>query len=121
MHQADDYKPLVIGYHNGAAVHLSDVADVTNGAQNIRTGGYLDGVPSITVMIFRQPGANIIETNDRIKAALPSVQASIPQGINTTVVLDRTTTSRASVSDVERSLIGSVILVVLVVFVFLRN
>jgi multidrug efflux pump len=121
MHQADDYKPLVIGYHNGAAVHLSDVADVTNGAQNIRTGGYLDGVPSITVMIFRQPGANIIETNDRIKAALPSVQASIPQGINTTVVLDRTTTIRASVSDVERSLIGSVILVVLVVFVFLRN
>ena len=121
MHQADEYKPLVIGYHNGAAVHLSDVADVSNGAQNIRTGGYLDGVPSITVMIFRQPGANIIETNDRIKAELPSVQASIPQGIKTTVVLDRTTTIRASVNDVERSLIGSVILVVLVVFVFLRN
>jgi multidrug efflux pump len=121
MHQADDYKPLVIGYHNGAAVHLSDVADVTNGAQNIRTGGYLDGVPSITVMIFRQPGANIIETNDRIKAELPSVEASIPQGIKVTVVLDRTTTIRASVSDVERSLIGSVILVILVVFVFLRN
>jgi multidrug efflux pump len=121
MHQADDYKPLVIGYHNGAAVHLSDVADVSNGAQNIRTAGYLDGVPSITVFVFRQPGANIIETNDRIKAALPSVQASIPQGINMTVVLDRTTTIRASVSDVERSLIGSVILVVLVVFVFLRN
>jgi multidrug efflux pump len=121
MRQADDYKPLVIGYHNGAAVHLSDVADVYNGAQNIRTGGYLDGVPSITVMIFRQPGANIIETNDRIKAELPSVEASIPQGIKTTVVLDRTTTIRASVGDVERSLIGSVILVVLVVFMFLRN
>ena len=121
MHQADDYKPLVIGYSNGSAVHLSDVADVYNGAQNIRTSGYLDGTPSITVIIFRQPGANIIETNDRIKEALPSVQASIPQGIKTTVVLDRTTTIRASVSDVERSLIGSVILVVLVVFVFLRS
>jgi multidrug efflux pump len=121
MHQADDYKPIVIGYHNGAAVHLSDVADVSNGAQNIRAAGYLDGVPSITVIIFRQPGANIIETNDRIKAELPSVQASIPQGIKVTLVLDRTTTIRASVNDVERSLIGSVILVVLVVFVFLRN
>ena len=121
MHVADDYKPLVIGYHNGAAVHLSDVADVSNGAQNIRTAGYLDGVPSITVQIFRQPGANIIETNDRIKAELPSVEASIPQGIKVTVVLDRTTTIRASVNDVERSLIGSVILVVLVVFMFLRS
>jgi multidrug efflux pump len=121
MHQADDYKPLVIGYHNGAAVHLSDVADVSNGAQNIRASGYTDGVPSITVVIFRQPGANIIETVDRIKAELPSVEASIPQGITITTVLDRTTTIRASVNDVERSLIGSVILVVLVVFVFLRN
>ena len=121
MHQADDYKPLVIGYNKGAAVHLSDVADVSNGAQNIRAAGYLDGVPSITVIIFRQPGANIIETNDRIKAELPSIQASIPQGIKVTLVLDRTTTIRASVSDVERSLIGSVILVILVVFVFLRN
>ena len=121
MHQAEDYKPIVIGYHNGAAVHLSDVADVSNGAQNIRAAGYLDGVPSITVIIFRQPGANIIETNDRIKAELPSIQASIPQGIKVTLVLDRTTTIRASVNDVEVSLIGSVILVVLVVFVFLRN
>jgi len=100
---------------------LSDVSDVSNGAQNIRTAGYLDGVPSVTVMIFRQPGANIIETNDRIKAELPSIEASIPQGIKITLVLDRTTTIRASVNDVERSLIGSVILVVLVVFCFLRN
>lgn len=121
MHQADQYKPIVIGYNKGAAVHLSDVADVANGAQNIRTGGYLDGVPSITVIVFRQPGANIIETVDRIKAELPSVQASIPQGINITVVLDRTTTIRASVSDVEKTLMGSVALVILVVFVFLRN
>ena len=100
MHQADDYKALVIGYHNGQAVHLSDVADVYNGAQDLRQAGYLDGIPSVTVMIFRQPGANIIETNDRIKAELPSIEASIPQGIKITLVLDRTTTIRASVSDV---------------------
>ncbi len=121
MRRAGDYRPLVIGYHNGAAVRLADVADVYNGAQNIRTAGYLDGVPSVTLMVFRQPGANIIATVDRIKAELPSVAASIPQGIKITQVLDRTTTIRASVSDVERSLIGSVILVVLVVFFFLRN
>ncbi|MGA2046275.1 MAG: efflux RND transporter permease subunit [Terracidiphilus sp.] len=121
MHLADDYKPLVIGYHNGQAVRLSDVADVENGAQNIRASGYMDGIPSITVIIFRQPGANIIETNDRIEAELPSVEASIPQGIKTTIVLDRTTTIRASVNDVERSLVLSVVLVVLVVFMFLRS
>jgi multidrug efflux pump len=121
MHQADDYKPLVIGYNNGAAVRLSDVADVSNGAQNVRAAGYLDGIPSITLIVFRQPGANIIETNDRIQAELPSIQASIPQGIHITMVLDRTTTIRASVNDVEASLIGSVVLVVLVVFMFLRN
>jgi multidrug efflux pump len=121
MHEADQYKPLIIGYNNGAAVRLSDVADVSNGAQNIRAAGYLDGVPSILVIIYRQPGANIIETVDRITAEMPSIQASIPQGIKTTIVLDRTTTIRASVNDVERTLIGSVILVILVVFIFLRN
>ena len=121
MHQADQYKPLVIGYHKGAAVHLADVADVSNGAQNIRAAGYLDGVPSITVIIFRQPGANIIDTVDRIKDEIPSIQASIPQGIKTTVVLDRTTTIRASVKDVERTLVTSVLLVIFVVFIFLRN
>jgi multidrug efflux pump len=121
MHRADQYKPLIIGYSKGAAVRLSDVADVSNGAQNIRTAGYLDGVPSITVIVFRQPGANIIDTVDRIQAELPSIQASIPQGINTTIVLDRTTTIRASVNDVEKTLMGSVVLVILVVFVFLRN
>jgi multidrug efflux pump len=121
MHQADQYKPIVIGYNKGAAVRLSDVAEVTSGAQNIRAAGYLNGIPSITVIIFRQPGANIIDTVDRIRAALPSIKASIPQGIDTTMVLDRTTTIRASVNDVERTLILSVILVILVVFLFLRN
>ncbi len=100
---------------------LSDVADVSNAAQNIRAAGYLNGAPSITIIIFRQPGANIIDTVDRVRAELPSIQASIPQGIKTTIVLDRTTTIRASVSDVERTLILSVLLVILVVFVFLRN
>jgi multidrug efflux pump len=121
MHDAEQYKPLVIGYSNGAAVRLEDVADVSNGAQNIRTGGYLDGIPSVTVIIFRQPGANIIETVDRVTSEMPSIQASIHQGIKITTVLDRTTTIRASVNDVERTLILSVILVILVVFVFLRN
>jgi multidrug efflux pump len=121
MHHAEQYKPLIVGSHNGTAVRLSDIADVVDGAQNIRTAGYLNGVPSITVIIFRQPGANIIDTVDRIKASLPSLEASIPQGIHTTMVLDRTTTIRASVLDVERTLIISVVLVILVVFIFLRN
>ena len=118
---ADQFKPLIVGSNKGAAIRLADVADVSNGSQNIRTSGYLNGTPSITIMIFRQPGANIIDTVDRVRAELPSIEASIPQGIKTTIVLDRTITIRASVSDVERTLILSVILVILVVFVFLRN
>jgi multidrug efflux pump len=121
MNHADDYKQLIIGYNKGAAIRLSDVADVTQGQSNIRNAGYLNGVPSITVMIFRQPGANIIETVDRVIAQLPAIEASIPQGIKTTIVVDRTTTIRASVNDVERTLILSVALVILVVFIFLRN
>ena len=118
---ADDYKPLIVGYSNGAAIRLSDVAQVTDSVQNIRAAGYLNGKRSITVIIFRQPGANIIETVDRVRAELPVIKASIPLGIDTTIVLDRTTTIRASVSDVERTLMISVGLVILVVFIFLRN
>ncbi|HWZ50622.1 MAG TPA: efflux RND transporter permease subunit [Granulicella sp.] len=118
---AEEYKPIVIGYHNGAAVRLADVADVIDSTQNIRAGGYLDGKRAVTVIVFRQPGANIIDTIDRIYAQLPSIKASIPQGIDTTVVLDRTTTIRASVKNVEETLILSIILVVIVVFLFLRN
>ena len=118
---ADDYKPLIIGYHNGTAVRLSDVGNVTDDVQNVRSAGYLNGVPSVTMIIFRQPGANIIQTVDNIRSQLPFLKASIPQGIDTTIVLDRTTTIRASVSDVERTLIISVALVILVVFIFLRN
>ncbi|MGA7565435.1 MAG: efflux RND transporter permease subunit [Terriglobales bacterium] len=118
---ANDYKPLVIGYHNGAAVRLSDVANVFDAVQNIRSGGFLNGIPAVMLIIFRQPGANIIQTVENIRSELPSLKASIPQGINTTIVLDRTTTIRASVNDVERTLIISVVLVILVVFFFLRN
>jgi multidrug efflux pump len=121
MNHPDDYKQLIIGYDKGAAVRLSDVADVTAGQSNIRNAGYLNGVPSITVLVFRQPGANIIDTVDRVRAQLPAIEASIPQGIKTTIVVDRTTTIRASVNDVERTLILSVVLVILVVFIFLRN
>ncbi|HEV8047460.1 MAG TPA: efflux RND transporter permease subunit [Terriglobales bacterium] len=119
--KAEDYRPLVIGYHNGAAIRLSDVANVTDDVQNVRSAGYLNGIPSVTVIIFRQPGANIIQTVNNIRTQLPFLKASIPAGIDTTIVLDRTTTIRASVTDVERTLLISVALVVLVVFVFLRN
>ncbi len=118
---ANEYKPLIVGYHNGAAVRLEDVADVIDSVSNLRTAGYLNGIPSVTVIIFRQPGANIIQTNNRIRAELPAIEASIPQGIKTTIVLDRTTTIKASVTDVERSLILSVVLVIVVVFIFLRK
>ena len=118
---AEDYKPLIVGAHNGTAVRLSDVGDVIDSVQNVRNAGYMDGKKSVTIIIFRQPGANIIETVDRVKASIPSLKASIPAGIDITNVFDRTTTIRASLSDVERSLVLSVILVVLVVFVFLRN
>jgi multidrug efflux pump len=118
---AADYKPIIVGYQKGSAIRLSDVAEVTDSVQNIRAAGYLNGKRSVTVIIFRQPGANIIETVDRIVAQLPSIKASIPFGIDTTIVLDRTTTIRASVSDVERTLLISIGLVIVVVFVFLRN
>jgi len=121
LSHAEDFKPLVVGYKNGAAIRLSDVAQVTDSVQNIRAAGYLNGKRAITMIIFRQPGANIIDTVDRIRAELPSIKASIPFGIDTTIVLDRTTTIRASVDDVERTLLISIGLVILVVFVFLRN
>jgi multidrug efflux pump len=119
--KAIDYQPLVVGYRHGAAIRLSDVAQVTDSVQNVRAAGYLNGKRAITVIIFRQPGANIIQTVDAIRAQLPFIQASIPLGINTTIVLDRTLTIRAAVTDVERTLLISIGLVILVVFVFLRN
>ncbi|HUJ32214.1 MAG TPA: multidrug efflux RND transporter permease subunit [Candidatus Acidoferrum sp.] len=119
--QSDAYKDLVVGYRNGAAIRLSDIGTVRDGVENIRAAGFVNGKPSILIIVSRQPGANIIDTVDRIYAALPSLKASIPTAINLTVVLDRTTTIRASVHDVEITLMISVCLVILVVFVFLRN
>ena len=118
---ADEYRPLIVGYHNGAAVRLEDVADVVNSTQNLRSAGYAYGKKAAFITFFRQPGANIIQTVDRIKAQLPFLEAVLPQGITTTIVLDRTTTIRASVNTVYKALIGSVCLVILMVFVFLRS
>ena len=121
MSHAEEYKPIIVGYNKGAAVRLSDVADVVDSTQNLRAAGYLNGKRAVTLIVFRQPGANIIDTVDRIREALPSVEASIPEGIDTTIVLDRTTTIRASVSTVEKTLELSIVLVIGVVFVFLRS
>ncbi len=121
MKKAADYRPLVVAYRNGAPVRLSDVATVEDSYSNIYNSGSFNGKPSVLAVLFRQPGANIIATVDRVIAALPFLKASIPQGIELQVGLDRTTTVRASVADVQRTLIISVILVVLVVFVFLRE
>ena len=119
--KAEEYKPLIIGTHDGAAVHLSDVAEVYDSTQNLRTVGYMDGKRAVFIIIFRQPGANIIETVDRIKTQMPFLEAVLPKGITLTQVLDRTTTIRASVSTVQATLITSIVLVVLVVFFFLRS
>jgi multidrug efflux pump len=119
--KAEFYRPLIVGYNNGAAIQLSDIADVEDSVQNIRTSGYVNGKPCVNLIISRQPGANIIGTVEAIKQALPSLKASIPAGIDLTTVIDRTTTIRASVHDVERTLAISISLVILVVFVFLRN
>jgi multidrug efflux pump len=116
-----DYMPLIVGYRNGSAVRLSDVADVIDSVSNVRTGGYLNGKRAVLLIISRQPGANIIDTVKRIYAQLPSLEASIPNGIDTTVVMDRTTTITASVNTVERTLLISIGLVIIVVFVFLRS
>jgi multidrug efflux pump len=119
--KAAAYKPLIVGYHNGGAVRLSDVADVIDSQQTVRQAGFLDGKPSVNMLVFRQPGANIITTVDSIKAAIPSLQATIPRGEHIVTILDRTLTIRASVKDIERTLVISVFLVIGVVFVFLRN
>jgi len=121
LKKAKDYKNLIVAYRNGNPVRLSDVATVEDSYSDINNFGSFNGMPSVLVVIFRQPGANIIATADRVIAALPFLKASLPPSIHLQIGLDRTTTVRASVSDVQRTLIISVILVVLVVFVFLRE
>lgn len=119
--KAEQYKPIIVGYSKGSAVRLDEVADVVDSTQSLRSAGYLNGKRAVIIIVFRQPGANIIETVDRIREAMPSIKASIPNGIDVNVVRDSTTTIRASVKDVESTLIISIILVIVVVFVFLRN
>jgi len=121
LYKAVDYKPLIIAYRNSAPVRVADIADVSDSVEDIHTAGYANGKPSVLLVIFRSPGANIIQTVDRIYGLLPELQSSIPQAIKLKVILDRTTTIRASISDVEHTLIIAIILVILVVFVFLRD
>ena len=119
--KAKDYAPLIVAYSHGAPVHIADIGDVVDSVQDVRNSGYANSEPAVLVIIYRQPGANIIDTVDRVRSELPQLKASISQAINVQVALDQTVTIRASVFDVERSLGISVVLVVLVVFFFLRN
>jgi len=119
--QASDYAPLIVAYRNGAPVRLSDIAEVVDSVQDLRNAGISNGKPAVLVIMYRQPGANIIETADRVRAVLPQLRASIPQAIDLNVVMERTTTIRASLNEIERTLLISMGLVIMVVFIFLRN
>jgi hydrophobe/amphiphile efflux-1 (HAE1) family protein len=118
---ADQYRSLVVANNNGAIVRLGDVADVQDSVEDVRNAGLANGKRAVLIIVFRQPGANIIDTVDRVYSMLPQLRASISPAIDIGVVMDRTTTIRASVSDIEFTLIISIFLVVFVVFVFLRN
>jgi multidrug efflux pump len=118
---AADYKSLIIAYRNGAPVRLTDVGEVIDQVENIRNAGLANGKPSVLVILYRAPGANIIDTVDRVYALLPELRAAISPAIDVTAAVDRSTTIRASLKEVERTLMISVILVILVVFVFLRS
>jgi hydrophobe/amphiphile efflux-1 (HAE1) family protein len=115
------YKPIIVGYHNGAAVRLEDVARVLNSVADVNTAGTVDGAPAVMIVTFRQPGANIIKTVDSVRAIMPELQAELPSAVHMAVTNDRSQTIRASVQDVELTLTAAVILVVLVVFAFLRD
>jgi len=119
--QAEQYAPLIVAYRNGAPVRMSDIAKVTEGIEDLRNSGFANGIPSVIIGISRQPGANIIETVDRIKALMPELRASIPPSATLIPTFDRTTTIRASVRDIEFTLILTVALVVMVIFLFLRS
>src|SRR5499427_284439 len=119
--QAADYQPVIISYRQGAAVRLADVAEVVDASEDIRNTGLVNGKPAVFLPVWRQPGANIISTVDRVRAVLPQLQAQIPPTVNLMVALDRTTTIRASVHDVQFTLGLSILLVILVVFIFFRT
>src|SRR5271156_2329157 len=119
--KAEDYKSLVVAYRNGAPVRLSDVGEVTDSVENLRTVGLANGKPAILIVLYRQPGANIISTVDLVKALMPQLKASVSPAIDIGLAVDRSTTIRTSLRDVERTLILAVLLVIVVVFAFLRN
>jgi multidrug efflux pump len=119
--KAEQYKPLIIAYRNGAAVRLADVGEVTDSVENLRNAGLANGKPSILVILFRQPGANIIGIVDRVKALMPQLRASVTPAIDIDLAVDRSTTIRASLRDVEITLLISILLVTGVVFAFLRS
>jgi multidrug efflux pump len=119
--KAADYNRQIVSYHNGSAVRVGDLGQAIDSVEDIRNAGYTNGKPSVEVIVFRQPGANIIRTVDLLRATLPQLHASISQAIDMQVAIDQTVTIRASVRDVERTLVISVLLVLLVVFIFLRN
>ncbi len=118
---AEGYRPLIIHYNNRSAVRLQDVANIVDSVQDVRNAGMSDGKPAILLVISREPGANIIATVDRIRAELPALRASIPASIELNIAQDRSPTIRASLDEVERSLVIAVALVILVVFLFLRS
>ena len=118
---AEEYQPLVIAYRNGAAIRLSDVADVTDSLEDRRNAGLANGKPSVLIQLMKQPSANIIDTVDRVYALMPQLKASIPPSVSLSIIIDRTATIRASISDIEYTILISVGLVILVVFIFLRN
>jgi len=118
---AVDYEPLIIAYHDGAAVRLRDIGSAIDSVEDIRSAGYVNGKPAVMVIVFRQPGANIIQAVDGVRAVLPQASAAISHAIDVAVVTDQTTTIRASVHDVELTLVGAILLVILVVFAFLRS
>src|SRR6516164_1848676 len=119
--KAADYKSLIVAYRNGAPVHLSDVGEITDSVENLRNAGLSNGKPAILIILYRQPGANIISTVDLVKGLLPQLRASISPAIDLQIAVDRSTTIRQSLHDVERTLILAVLLVIVVVFAFLRN
>ncbi|AMA58119.1 MULTISPECIES: efflux RND transporter permease subunit [unclassified Bradyrhizobium] len=118
---ADAYRPIIIAYRNGSPVTIGDVAQIVDGLENDRTGGWYQGTPAVIIDIQRQPGANVIDVVSQIRAEIPKVQRAIPAGVNLTIVSDRTVTIRASVRDVQFTLVLAVVLVTLVVLLFLRS
>jgi multidrug efflux pump len=118
---SDDYRPLIVAYRNGAPVKLTDLADVIDDVENTRQAAWMNEVPAVIMNIQRQPGANIIQVVDRIKLLLPQLTSTLPKSIQVSILTDRTSTIRASVTDVQFSLMLTVALVVMVIFLFLRN